>query len=98
MAERPSLLSQVRVPAVSLLSPLPLGITCAIVPTANMRFVAALLGGLMALPALISAAATASPSNFAGSNLYYAAGLSSSERATLFKCVPVFLRGPRIGA
>ena len=98
MVERPSLQSQVRVPAVSLLRSLPLSLTCTIVPTASMRFVAAILGGLMALPALISAAATASPSNFAGSNLYYAAGLSSSERATLFKCVPVFLQGPRIGA
>ena len=93
MAERPSLQSQVRVPAVSLLRSLPLGLTCTIVPTASMRFAAALLGGLMALPALISAAATASTSNFAGSNLYYAAGLSSSERATLFKCVHVCLRG-----
>ncbi|TBU28380.1 glycoside hydrolase [Dichomitus squalens] len=49
-----------------------------------MRFSAALLG-VLALPALVCAAATASPANFAGSNLYYAAGLSSSQRATLLK-------------
>jgi mannan endo-1,4-beta-mannosidase len=37
------------------------------------------------LPALLALGNVVSAANsFAGSNLYYAAGLSSSERATLF--------------